>query len=446
MVYVKKRTIIICVILVIALLGLAIWSLTPKITLKPTENPTQSIEDSGNSDIYRVATKSWANGKWLGDIDKTTIKSIEFTNKNFTNVSGDKAWEYDGMHFVLNKDVITIYVPSGLRIKGSLHGAFQDMTMLESIQGFACFNTSECTEMSSMFANCINLIAVDAPNLKTDNVLTANKMFFNCTALEHIDLTKCNMQRAVDMSEMFHGCINAQNIGLPKTEDVTTLKRAFSEVGTSTGSYTLLIGKLNTANCTDMSEMFANAMIQNYDIAETFDTTSLKTAKSMFESCGLEAIDLSQWETENLENTERMFYDNAWCSTINISNWNTPKLEKTSFMFYYCSRLKDMKINWTNVQTITDASNMFQYCFGLTQLDLTGFNDVKIGNTTRMFDACGELATIYCTNINSDISYYMFVDCAALHGAATYDANKITGEMATTNGYFTQPTTDVVVQ
>lgn len=439
MVYIKKRTIVICIAVVILLVGLLIIGFSPTITLKPTDETVTSDNSTGDTEMVRIATKSWANGKWIGDVDKTTIKTITFTNNNFQNVEGEKAWEYDGMHFVLNKDEITIYIPSGMKMKGSLHGAFQDMTSLQSIQGFSYFDTSECTEMSSMFANCTSLIAVDAPHLKTDSVLTANKMFYNCTALEHIDLTKCNMQRAIDMSEMFYGCINAQNIGLPKTEDVTTLKRAFSNVGTSTGGYASLIGELNTVNCTDMSEMFAKSMINNYTIAETFDTTSLKTAKSMFEACGLLEINLSQWKTDNLETAEKMFYDNMWCTSINISGWNTPKLESTASMFYYCSRLKELTIDWTEVKAITDASNMFKYCFGLTKLNLTGFNDAKIGNTTRMFESCAELQTIYCTQIYSDVSYYMFVDCPALCGKATYDASKITGDMANINGYFTQP-------
>lgn len=439
MVYIKKRTIIICIILFIVIVGLIIFCLTPHTTLKPIENGEQTVNDSTDIDMYRVATKSWANGKWLGDIDKTTIKSITFTNSDFQNVHGDKAWEYDGMQFVLDKDAITIYVSPDIKMRGSLHGAFQDMTSLESIQGFAYFNTSECTEMSSMFANCTSLIAVDAPHLKTNSVLTASKMFFNCTALEHIDLTKCDMQSAVDMSEIFYGCTKAKNIGLPKTKDVTTLRRAFSKVGTSDGDYTLLIGKLNTENCTDMSEMFAHSMIQSYNIAETFNTASLITAASMFESCGLQSINLSSWNTDKLENTERMFYDNIWCSTIDVSGWNTPKLANTSEMFYYCSRVKNININWTNAQNISNASNMFKYCFSLEQLTLTGLNNMRVGNTTRMFEGCSELKTIYCTNINSDVSYYMFNNCTALNGSIPYSADKITADMATTEGYFTQP-------
>ena len=320
-------------------------------------------------------------------------------------------------------------------MQGSLHGAFQDMPNLQSIQGFTYFDTSECTEMSSMFANCPSLIAVDAPNLKTDSVLTANKMFYNCTSLEHIDLTKCNMQNVIDMSEMFYGCVKAKNIGLPKTKDVTTLKRTFSHIGTN-DSNTLLIGTLNTANCTDMSEMFAYSMIQNYTIAEQFDTTSLKTAKSMFESCGLGDIDLSQWKTSNLESAERMFYDNMWSANINVSGWDVPKLENTAGMFYYCSRLKEINLDWSNVKVITSANEMFKYCFSLKKLYLTGFSNAKVGDTTRMFSCCSELETIYCDKIQSDVSYYMFEGCTSLYGAIAFDKNKITSEMADTAGYF----------
>ena len=437
MVYLKKRTIIICVVLAVVVIGLLAWGLFPTNTLKPIDSEaTPPTNNVGDIDMYQVATKSWANGKWLGDIDKESITTIAFTNQAFKDVEANKAWEYDGLKFALNQDTITIYVPAGIKMQGSLHGAFQDMTNLKSITGFAYFDTSECTEMSSMFANCVNLIAVDAPNLKTDNVLTANKMFFNCKALEHIDLTKCNMQNVIDMSEMFYGCEKAKNIGLPKTKDVTTLKRAFSKIGTN-DSYTLLIGTLNTPNCTDMSEMFAHSMIQNYTIAETFDTTSLKTAKSMFESCGLGAIDLSQWKTSNLETTERMFYDNMWCSTINVSTWDVPKLENTSLMFYYCSRLKDLELNWTNARSITNTTEMFKSCYSLNTLYLTGLNNIKIGNTGHMFESCSNLKTIYCDSIQSDVSYYMFTGCVSLQGAVAYDANKITGEMANTNGYFT---------
>lgn len=449
MVYIKKRTIIICIILAIALVGLLIWGLSPTTILKPTDDPTQPVAGN-NTDIEmnRVATKSWANGKWLGDVDKNSITAIVFTNEVFHNVQASKAWEYDGFTFAVNldKDKITIYVPNGMKMKGSLHGAFQDMTNLQSVTGFAYFDTSECTEMSSMFANCTSLIAVDAPNMKTDNVLTANKMFFNCASLEHIDLTKCNMQKAVDMSEMFADCFKAINIGLPKTRDVTTLQRAFYQVGMRSSVGTNLIGSLNTPNCIDMSEMFAHAMINDYKVAEQFDTQSLQTAKSMFESCGLKQINLSNWNTGNLVTTEKMFSENTWSETIDVSGWNAEKLKNTSDMFYYCSNLRKLNLNWSNANTVTDAHAMFMYCFSLIELNLTGFNNTQIGITQDMFAGCSELQNIYCTNITSDVSERMFRHCRKLNGLTPYDENRINGAMATTDGYFTQPPTNVTVQ
>lgn len=138
---------------------------------------------------------------------------------------------------------------------------FSNMTNVQEIQ-LNYLNTSEVTNMWSMFSGCRVLKSIDLSGIRfsTDKVTNMGLMFNYCLALESIDLSKFNTTNVTDMSYMFFKC--------------STLK-------------SLDLRNFNTVNVTDLSYMFGecSALTTIYSNDDWSDYTALATSEDMFSGC-----------------------------------------------------------------------------------------------------------------------------------------------------------------
>ena len=77
---------------------------------------------------------------------------------------------------------------------------------LTNIQGIENLNTSEVTNMGSMFANCVALSSIDLSHFNTAKVTDMESMFKNCTGLTALDLSSFDTSNVENMVAMFEGC------------------------------------------------------------------------------------------------------------------------------------------------------------------------------------------------------------------------------------------------
>ena len=89
---------------------------------------------------------------------------------------------------------------------------FLQMQSLTSIEGIQYLNTSEVTNMQSMFSLCIKLESVDMSGFDTRKVTTMNSMFNECNTLETLDLTNFDVSQVTDMQNMFSNCTSLTTI------------------------------------------------------------------------------------------------------------------------------------------------------------------------------------------------------------------------------------------
>lgn len=89
---------------------------------------------------------------------------------------------------------------------------FAGMTNLVGIEGLEYLNTSEVTNMESMFSLCRSLESIDVSGFDTQKVTTMNSMFNECNALKTLDLTSFNVRKVTDMQNMFSGCTSLTTI------------------------------------------------------------------------------------------------------------------------------------------------------------------------------------------------------------------------------------------
>ena len=83
---------------------------------------------------------------------------------------------------------------------------FVGFGVLANIQGIENLNTSEVTNMGSMFANCVALSSIDLSHFNTAKVTDMESMFQYCTGLTALDLSSFDTSNVENMIAMFKGC------------------------------------------------------------------------------------------------------------------------------------------------------------------------------------------------------------------------------------------------
>jgi hypothetical protein len=434
---IKKRRLILTIVLLILIAGIIITIVLIRDN-REGQFIKSEIEEYIEEQQYKYeSTKDCTNGDWLGVLNKEKVENIKFV-PSFDQGKATSGWVFDGLRCYFKDGTVSIVVGRNMKIKGSMSGAFANLTNLKQISGFKYIDTSEVEDMSYLFQGCVSLASIDLSELETDSVENAEGMLMDCFGLTELDMAKNNLENATNLNKMFAGCKNLKTITLPKTQNVKTMAHFLEGVGQQSGHQTTIYGTLHTPFLEDASYMFNKTNIYNYDIVETMDTTNLISAEGMFCDCLVTNLDLSDWNVENLETTEKMFYSNMSLETIDTTGWNVKSLENCSNMFSLCTNLKEMKLSWENVPNVKRAAGLFEDCFYISSLDLTCFNGVHFGDIRKMFANCENIETIYGSGFAADVSDRMFDNCLTLKGKCEYTSDKIDVEMATTDGYLTE--------
>ena len=76
------------------------------------------------------------------------------------------------------------------------------------------FDTSQVTDMESMFEGCYNLISLNLNKFQTQNVIYMNKMFYNCSSLRSLYFYSISSNSLGTMKQLFYNCSNLQYLNL----------------------------------------------------------------------------------------------------------------------------------------------------------------------------------------------------------------------------------------
>lgn len=91
---------------------------------------------------------------------------------------------------------------------------FYKCDKLTTISGIENLNTSEVTDMRSMFYECSALTELNLSNFNTEKVTSMREMFEGCKTLTTLDLSNFNNENVQDMSFMFDNCESLNNLNL----------------------------------------------------------------------------------------------------------------------------------------------------------------------------------------------------------------------------------------
>lgn len=197
------------------------------------------------------------------------------------------------------------------------------------------FNTSDVTNMNSMFRDCSSLTSLDLSSFNTSKVTNIASLFNSCRSLTSLDLSNFNTSKVTDMGGVFYGCSSLTSLDLSNfdTTNVINMNSIFDSCSSLTS---LNVNNFNTSKVTNMSRMFS--------------------------SCSsLTSLDLSNLTATSLTSANMMFYNCLYITSINLSNFENTKTVSVSQMFQYCSRLSNLNMSKFDFTKISNYSTMFNY-------------------------------------------------------------------------------------
>ena len=237
-------------------------------------------------------------------------------------------------------------------------------TSLKTINGMQMLETSNATDMHSMFYGCESLEAVDLSSFDTSNVTQMNGMFYDCRALKSIDLSSFDTSKVEDMHEFCYHADIANPI--------------------------VLGSRFTCENVIDMEGMFKHCHeVKSLDLS-MFDTTKVENANGMIKYCyALESILTGDGFTfENATDMTDMFNQCYALKSLDLSMMKPTKAEIMVSMFQDCTALEVLNLG-ANFATpaLTNASQMFDHCDVLNTLDIRNFDTRNIASSSTETDS-----------------------------------------------------------
>ena len=156
-------------------------------------------------------------------------------------------------------------------------------------------DTSNVTDMSSMFRNCSKLTTI--PLLDTSKVTDMGGMFNGCSSLTTVP--QLDTSNATVVQSMFDHCSKLTTIPLLDTSKVTDMSYMFQYCSNLTS-----IPQLNTSKVTDMEYMLNGC--DSLTTIPAFDTSKVTNMSNMFNSCR-SLTSIPQFDTSNVTDMYQMF-------------------------------------------------------------------------------------------------------------------------------------------
>ena len=198
-------------------------------------------------------------------------------------------------------------------------------------------------------------------------------------------------------------------------------------------------------NVKEICTALGNVTIKNIVFDESFKTYAPTSLKEFFYNCtSLETISgLEYLNTANVTDMGNMFLNCNNLKSLDLTKFNTEKVTDMNAMFQNCRTLKSLDLTKFNTEQVTNMNSMFLACRALESLDLTKLNTAKVTDMSFMFDQCYDLTTIYASdNFKTEKvekSDLMFMQCFKLKGFIEYSKDKTDHQYANyKTGYFTK--------
>lgn len=249
---------------------------------------------------------------------------------------------------------------------------------LKEIVGLKYLNTSQVTNMTSMFLGCNKLTSLDVSHFDTSKVTDMSCMFSGCAGLKSLDLSNFNTSKVESFDSMFERCSSLSSLN---------------------------VSSFNTSKATAMGGMFIYcSSLKKLDV-RNFNTGNVTKMSYMFCGCtGLTSLDLSNFNTSKVDDMYSMFMDSSNLTELDLSSFNTSKVTILALMFGGCTALKTIYVSdkWSTASVEEGLGDfVFTECTKLVGGKGTKFDANHTGSEYARIDG-GPDAPGYLTNKNGD--------------------------------------------
>ena len=130
----------------------------------------------------------------------------------------------------LSNEVTKIVIDPDVIAPKESSGLFGDFYNAKEFIGLSNLDTSQVTDMESMFGGCV-VKELDLSNWDTSKVTDMSNMFATCNNLEKINLKSFNTKNVKSMHDMFFGCPKLRKLDLSsfETPNLTNIDLMFGE-------------------------------------------------------------------------------------------------------------------------------------------------------------------------------------------------------------------------
>ena len=401
------------------------------------------------------------------DLDREERKGIKFD----MNTSTTTPPEWNSFSEDITK---VIFDPSFVYARPVVtYRWFDQMSNLKEIEGMEYLNTSEVTDMTSMFFGCSSLTSIDVSHFDTRKVKSMHSMFRG-TNITSLDLSNFETWDVVLMGSMFQDCSSLQTIyvndgwGTVSATDATMMfygcENLVGQKGTTydaaftDATYAIIDGEDDNPGYLTYKGVYAvldvKGTLTYYNdglstqrdgtvysvggaITPRWDTMSdhgylaikaavvdpsMATARPTTTRCwfgSLHVDEIKGLEYINTSEVTDMYYMFKGCTAKNLdlSHFDTRKVTNMGGMFYGCPGLTSLDLTSFNTENVTNMGSMFEFCTGLTDIDLSSFDTRNVTDISGMFRGCESLEKIDLYSFNTDNvdSWgFMFRECSEL--------------------------------
>ena len=145
-------------------------------------------------------TISISGTNYTAQADKVNIDGVEYYQLKLDKDLNNDFYGFSNNTFtnLIFKDVDTSNVTN-------MNSIFYGCSSLTSLD-VSGLDTSNVTDMSNMFRNCNALTSLDVSGLDISKVINMNRMFNACSSLTSLDLSGWNISNVTDMNRMLYSC------------------------------------------------------------------------------------------------------------------------------------------------------------------------------------------------------------------------------------------------
>ena len=185
----------------------AYWGVSTDNVLTLSTKKLSAAEGSVDNGEFELAGSGYVHNTWGKYLNKIVAANI----KDAIAPSDTSSW-FNGMNKLKTINNIQNLDTSNVTDMMSMFGSCTSLTSLDVTH----FDTSNVTNMGEMFRNCYELTSLDVSHFDTSNVTDMDSMFVSCSSLTSLDVSHFNTSKVTDMSWMFKYCQSLTSLDTSK--------------------------------------------------------------------------------------------------------------------------------------------------------------------------------------------------------------------------------------